>query len=293
MSDNNFSMLSLLSMEDINIRRIADNNESLLTENYFSLLSSFLNQAPNVINILNKISLSEFTEDSIQHLEQIKVLIESIGCIKFSSYLDDIVAAIKKGDKTFASSMAKIINDDFYSFYTRILLSKRNEVSDLIHDASGHDLQDKENKIGLYNAHSLKKIIKLTEHEEATRKLRILAVDDSVIMLKNIASVLSDKYKIYTLSNPSMVESFLKQITPELFILDCKMPGLNGFDLVAIIKKFKEHQKTPIIFLTALGTIDNISTAVSLGACDFIVKPFQGQILREKVAKYIVRKKLF
>jgi PleD family two-component response regulator len=42
-----------------------------------------------------------------------------------------------------------------------------------------------------------------------------------------------------------------------------------------------------------MGTFDHVSSAFALGACDFIVKPFQGNILREKIEKHIVRKKLF
>jgi putative two-component system response regulator len=112
-------------------------------------------------------------------------------------------------------------------------------------------------------------------------------------MLKTITSALGADYKVYTLSDPMMVEKFLQQVTPELFLLDYKMPGLNGFDLIPIIRNFDEHKDTPIVFLTSMGTSDNVSAAAMLGACDFIVKPFQGNVLREKIAKYIVRKKLF
>ena len=131
------------------------------------------------------------------------------------------------------------------------------------------------------------------DNEEAVRKLRILAIDDSPVILRTITSILSDEYKVYEMTNPTMLEKFLEQITPELFLLDYKMPELSGFDLVPVIRSYKEHKNTPIIFLTSMGTVDHVSAALALGACDFIVKPFQGNILREKIAKHIVRKKLF
>ena len=89
-----------------------------------------------------------------------------------------------------------------------------------------------------------------------------------------------------------MVEKFLQQITPELFLLDYKMPELSGFDLIPIIRSFEAHKDTPIIFLTSMATAEYVTNAFALGACDYIVKPFQGKQLREKINKHIVRKKL-
>jgi PleD family two-component response regulator len=63
---------------------------------------------------------------------------------------------------------------------------------------------------------------------------------------------------------------------------------LNGFELVPIIRKFPEHENTPIMFLTSEGTVDHVSTAVYLGVCDYIVKPISKEILREKVALQLV-----
>jgi DNA-binding response OmpR family regulator len=65
------------------------------------------------------------------------------------------------------------------------------------------------------------------------------------------------------------------------------MPGLSGFDLVPIIRKMPQHEDTPIIFLTSDGTIDNISAAMGFGARDFIVKPIDMMILRDKTTEHL------
>ena len=127
--------------------------------------------------------------------------------------------------------------------------------------------------------------------EGTARKPQILAVDDTQVALKTISMALGGDYDVFTLSDPMMVEKYLRQMKPDLILLDYKMPGLNGFDLVPIIRKIEEHKDTPIIFLTSMGTNDHILTAASLGASDFIVKPFKAEILREKVAKLIAQKK--
>ena len=118
----------------------------------------------------------------------------------------------------------------------------------------------------------------------------IVSVDDSPVILNTISSVLSGEYKVFTLSKPSELERVLSKVQPDLFLLDYKMPESTGFDLIPVIRGFKEHANTPIIFLTSEGTIDNLTAAFALGACDFIVKPFSPDVLREKIAKHIVRR---
>jgi DNA-binding response OmpR family regulator len=127
--------------------------------------------------------------------------------------------------------------------------------------------------------------------KENLRKPQVLSVDDSPVILKAISVALDDKYDVFTLADPLLVERFLQQNTPDLILLDYKMPMIDGFDLIPVIRKFEKHKNTPIIFLTSMGTNDHVSAAAMLGACDFIVKPFHAEVLREKVAKHIVRKK--
>jgi len=118
-------------------------------------------------------------------------------------------------------------------------------------------------------------------------RLSILAVDDTPSMLKSLHYALCDRYKVYTMQNPAKVKDFLKKKTPNLFLLDYKMPGMSGFDLIPIIREYPEHKETPIIFITSEGTIDHFTTAMYLGAADFVVKPFNTTILVDKIEKHI------
>jgi putative two-component system response regulator len=125
-------------------------------------------------------------------------------------------------------------------------------------------------------------------YDNFTDKPIILAVDDSPDILKTVHAVLCDTYKIYTLPKPEKVEVLLQTIEPDLFLLDYKMPTLSGLDLIKIIRGLPEHQKTPIVFLTSDGSLDVITAAVAMGACDYIVKPFKSDVLREKITKHIM-----
>jgi len=116
----------------------------------------------------------------------------------------------------------------------------------------------------------------------------ILAVDDNPSILQTLNHLLSEKYKVYTLPQPQAIVDILNRVVPDLFILDCHMPVVHGFELVPMIRSQPEHEDTPIIFLTSEGTIDNVSVATSIGASGFIVKPIDDKILMDKVESVLV-----
>ena len=123
--------------------------------------------------------------------------------------------------------------------------------------------------------------------DSSSTKRIILAVDDAPDILRTIHSMLHVKYKVYTLPKPDKLSKLLRDVTPNLFLIDYKMPTMSGFDLIAIIREFPEHIETPVIFMTSEGTFDNISMAVDLGACDFIAKPFEMDVLRSKIERHM------
>jgi len=116
----------------------------------------------------------------------------------------------------------------------------------------------------------------------------ILAVDDNPSILQTVNHLLCDDYKVYTLPHPQAINEVLSKVVPDMFLLDCHMPVLHGFELVPMIRALPEHEDTPIVFLTSEGTIDNVSVATTIGASGFIVKPINDKILREKVASVLV-----
>ena len=116
----------------------------------------------------------------------------------------------------------------------------------------------------------------------------ILAVDDSPVVLQKIYHALKDEYTVYTLPKPETIKETLKLITPDLFLLDCHMPIINGFELLTMLRSFVEHEETPALYLTSDGTKDTVFAAMGVGANDFIVKPVDNEVLRLKVAQHLV-----
>ena len=274
-SNEYFDLPALLKQDGPNIRKFAAAGMSVTVEEYFSMLSEFLVLAPNAEKALAKFAgLSAEKEDYIS-LDKMITILESMGCDRFTFIFHSLLNAYGKlGNWKEAATHAKQITEDFNQFYLRIKAARRNKRPNALQDTTL----------------TLNEFIRHLDDEEANRRLLILAVDDSPVILQSVSSVLSSEYKVFTLPNPTKLEKVLQKLTPDLFLLDCKMPEISGFDLVPIIRNFDEHKETPIIFLTSEGTMDNVTAAIALGACDFAVKPFKPDTLREKIAKHIVRK---
>ena len=273
-----FYLPILLKQDNLNIRGLAKANPSLSVDEYFRLLWDVINLAPDVNCALSKFANLIGDKDACRCLDNIIRVLEDLGCKRFLFVFHSLLNAYgKKGNWREAAIHARQIMEEFSELHSFIMSSIRTR---RINDAPDGALP-------------LKQYIQLLDEEEANRKMLILAVDDSPVILKSVSSVLGNGYKVITLLKPTMVENLLRQMTPELFLLDYQMPELTGFDLVPIIRSHEDHKETPIIILTSEGTIDNVTAALAMGICDFVTKPFNPNVLREKIAKWIVRKRHF
>ncbi|MCL1823520.1 MAG: response regulator [Oscillospiraceae bacterium] len=140
---------------------------------------------------------------------------------------------------------------------------------------------------------TLSRLLALLDKAESERKPRVLAVDDVSVVLNVITEALSKDYEVFSLSRAEHVEKFLQHTVPDFFLLDIEMPGMNGYDLVQVIRNFEEHKETPIMFLTGNATVKNFQAATALGVADFIAKPVNPDILLGKVSAQIKKKKSF
>lgn len=120
-------------------------------------------------------------------------------------------------------------------------------------------------------------------------KKKIVAVDDSGIILKMLTKVLGDKYEVHAFSTGKRALQFLKDKdrTPDLIILDIDMPEINGYEMLNLIKEKDYLEKVPVIFLTSNSDKSHVVKAVSVGAKDYVVKPIDEEILMEKVSSLI------
>lgn len=80
----------------------------------------------------------------------------------------------------------------------------------------------------------------------------------------------------------------LQSRVPHLIITDLGIPGINGFDFLAKRKALSVLQRIPVIVLSGLKDAVAVNKAITLGASDYIVKPFRATILLQKVRKALL-----
>lgn len=120
-------------------------------------------------------------------------------------------------------------------------------------------------------------------------KKKIVAVDDSGIILKMLTKVLGEKYEVHAFSTGKRALQFLKEKDrkPDLIILDIDMPEINGYEMLQMIKEKDHLEQVPVIFLTSNSDKSHVVKAVAGGAKDYVVKPIDEEILMEKVSSLI------
>jgi len=117
---------------------------------------------------------------------------------------------------------------------------------------------------------------------------KILIVDDvvsNVLLLKILLS--NEGFQVCTANNGRMCIEQARSESPDLILLDVMMPDLSGFDTAVILKKDPELKDIPIIFLTALNSPSDLVKGFSVGASDFLSKPFNKEELLVRVMHQI------
>lgn len=123
----------------------------------------------------------------------------------------------------------------------------------------------------------------------SNQSVNILLVDDQADSLLALEAVLTDlgQNLVKARSGAEALRHLLTQ-TFAVIILDVQMPGMNGYDLAALIRERDSLRHTPIIFLTAVQTGDaQVFQGYAAGAVDYLFKPVAPEILRSKVAVFI------
>ncbi|MGA1409516.1 MAG: putative bifunctional diguanylate cyclase/phosphodiesterase, partial [Prochlorotrichaceae cyanobacterium] len=118
----------------------------------------------------------------------------------------------------------------------------------------------------------------------ASNKGIILIVDDIPENLKVLSKTLKQEgYEVRAVTSGSMALRVVRNATPDIILLDIKMPEMDGYEVCRVLKADPETNHIPIIFLSALDEVVDKVTAFSVGGVDYITKPFQFQEVLARV----------
>ena len=118
-------------------------------------------------------------------------------------------------------------------------------------------------------------------------KKTIFVVDDSDANLEKAKQALQKQYRVFTLPSADKMFSLFEKIIPDMILLDIEMPGISGFDAIAMLKKNPDWADIPVLFLTGWSEDKVTSHGLKLGAFDFVNKPFSIPILLKRVENYL------
>jgi signal transduction histidine kinase/two-component SAPR family response regulator len=117
---------------------------------------------------------------------------------------------------------------------------------------------------------------------------RILVVDDDERNLLTIGEVLEGVGNVVCAESGEEALRFLLKEKFAVILLDVLMPGLDGYETAALIRKREQSKNTPIIFLTAINKEDaHMLRGYDAGAVDYVFKPFDPAMLRSKVSVFV------
>ncbi|WP_377480613.1 MAG: response regulator [Microcoleus anatoxicus] len=133
----------------------------------------------------------------------------------------------------------------------------------------------------------------MTKNITKENRGNILIVDDTPENLQVLSATLLDRgYKVRGVINGKMAIRAAKSGSPDLILLDIKMPEMNGYEVCAKLKADGETSEIPVIFISALDEVLDKVKAFQIGGVDYITKPFQVEEVLARVEHQLTIKRL-
>jgi signal transduction histidine kinase/DNA-binding response OmpR family regulator/ligand-binding sensor domain-containing protein len=123
--------------------------------------------------------------------------------------------------------------------------------------------------------------------EIIAKEMRILLVEDNDDLLQFMKYALIEEFEVLIANNGALAWEIVQKQLPDLIVSDVMMPNMDGFELCQLIKSSYETSHIPIILLTALTGKAEQLHGLGLGADDYLTKPFDMGLLKQKIISII------
>ncbi|MBO0322202.1 response regulator [Muricauda sp. CAU 1633] len=125
------------------------------------------------------------------------------------------------------------------------------------------------------------------EQSNSVNKETVLIVEDNQDLMEYSRNRLMDEYHVITASNGFEAQKMIRNNLPDIILCDVLMPKMNGFQFCTALKKNIETCHVPIILFSGLGSKENIMQGLECGADDYIVKPYDYELLLSKIEGFL------
>lgn len=119
---------------------------------------------------------------------------------------------------------------------------------------------------------------------------KVLIVDDAEENIDILVNTLEEDYEIRVATNGRRALELARREKPDIILLDVMMPVMDGFQVCERLKAEETTKHIPVIFLTALSQHEEEARGLTLGAIDFIVKPFNPELVKVRVGNHVTLK---
>ena len=122
-------------------------------------------------------------------------------------------------------------------------------------------------------------------------KKKILVVDDSGAMLRNVKGWLEDKYQVVLANSGAMAMKYLSRNKPDLVLLDYEMPIVDGSQVLGMIRSETEFTDIPVIFLTSKGDKESVMNVMKLKPEGYLLKTMEPEKIRKSIDDFFEKRK--
>ncbi len=121
-----------------------------------------------------------------------------------------------------------------------------------------------------------------------SEKVRILLVDDEPDLVRLVSVRLEAAgYEVVTAFDGQQALDQAKKLKPALIILDLMLPKVDGYKVCRLLKFDERYKTIPILIFTARAQVEDIRLATECGADAYLTKPFDAQMLLEKIKELL------
>ena len=239
----------------------------------------------------------------VKVIASLREAVGEVVCSMISAFIEDtpiyigkLDAAVAEGNARQVRDMAHTIRGSAANFGAAELVA----ASKLLEDAATReDLSASEQLLKRISqafeilADDLKQEVSL---DSETAKIpfknekynHILVVDDDrTVRMALVDAFTRENYEVEEASNGMQALNICKRHMPDLVLMDAVMPELNGFDACQMIRELPHGGDIPVLMITALDDEQSIVRAFSSGATDYVSKPINFSVIKQRVARLI------